>query len=92
MDIFSGLVIMSISGWQCPLGKFFNIGSCRVLEKIPASGSGLGREGVLKYTLLYSRVSILVLDISQYSWVQGGRSCPGARVASAEKFGLRRKF
>ena len=33
---------------------------------------GLGREGVLKYTLLYSRVSILQLDISWYSWVYPG--------------------
>ena len=36
------------------------------------SGPGLGREGVLKYTLLYSRVSILLLDISWYSWVYPG--------------------
>ena len=25
---------------------FFNVGSCRVLEKIPGSGSGLGRVGI----------------------------------------------
>ena len=38
---------------------FFNVGSGRVLEKIPGSGSGLGRVGVLKNTigyLFYSRV------------------------------------
>ena len=31
------------------------------------SGSGLGREGVLKYTLLYSRVSNLLLDMLKLS-------------------------
>ena len=36
---------------------FFNIGSGRVLEKIPGSGSGSGRVGVLKYTTGYFRVS-----------------------------------
>ena len=41
---------------------FFNIGSGRVLEKIPGSGSGSGRVGVLKIRsgifgyLFYSRV------------------------------------
>ena len=34
---------------------FFNIGSGRVLDKIPGSGSG--RVGVSKYTIGYFRVS-----------------------------------
>ena len=78
MDIFSGLVIMSISGWQCPTGKFFNIGLCRVLEKI-GSGAGLGRfgpvwvrVGVLKYTMGYFRLTVLLLVISGFSWVFPG--------------------
>ena len=72
MDIFSGLVIMSISGWECPTGKFFNIGSCRVLEKIPGSGSGLGQVGVLKYMIKYFWVffySQVFLGISGYFWL-----------------------
>ena len=36
---------------------FFNIGSGRVLDKIPGSGSGSGRVGVSKYTIGYFRVS-----------------------------------
>ena len=57
---------MSISGWHCPTGKFFNIGSCRVLEKIPGSGLGLGRAGVLKYMIGYFRLTVLLLGISGY--------------------------
>ena len=45
---------------------FFNIGSGRVLEKIPGSGSGSGRVGVLKYTIGYIRVSFLLSGISGY--------------------------
>ena len=48
---------------------FFNIGSGRVLEKLPVSGSGSGRVGVLKYTVGYFRVSFLLSGISGYSWV-----------------------
>ena len=53
---------------------FFNIGSGRVLEKIPGSGSGSGRVGVLKYTSGYFRVSFLLSGISGYSWVFPGIS------------------
>ena len=48
---------------------FFNIGSGRVLDKIPGSGSDSGRVGVLKYTIGYFRVSFLlsgILGISGY--------------------------
>ena len=61
---------------------FFNIGSGRVLEKIPGSGSGSVRVGVLKYPsgifgyLFYSRVFRgipwylrVFLGISVYFWV-----------------------
>ena len=53
---------------------FFNIGSGRVLEKIPGSGSGSGRVGVLKYKIGYFRVSFLLSGISGYSWVFSGIS------------------
>ena len=46
----------------------------RVLEKIPGSGSGSGRVGVLKYTSGYFRVSFLLSGISGYSWVFPGIS------------------
>ena len=46
---------------------FFNIGSGRVLEKIPGSGSGSGRVGVLKNTIGYFRVSFLLSGNSGYS-------------------------
>ena len=46
---------------------FFNIGSGRVLDKIPGSGSGSGRVGVLKYTIGYFRVSFLLSGISGIS-------------------------
>ena len=49
---------------------FFNIGSGLVLDKIPGSGSGSGRLGVLKYPsgiigyLFYSRVILGISGIS----------------------------
>ena len=53
---------------QCPTGRVFQyrVGSGRVLEKIPGSGSGSGRVGVLKYTIGYFRVSFLLSGISGY--------------------------
>ena len=56
---------------QCPTGRVFQyrVGSGRVLEKIPGSGSGSGRVGVLKYTVGYFRVSFLLSGISGNSWV-----------------------
>ena len=55
--------------------RFFNIGSGRVLGKIPGSGSGSGRVGVSKNTIGYFRVSFFLSGISGYfgyfrvSWV-----------------------
>ena len=56
---------------QCPAGRVFQyrVGSGRVLEKIPGSGSGSGRVGVLKIRsgifgyLFYSRVIPGILGI-----------------------------
>ena len=45
---------------------FFNIGSGRVLDKIPGSGSGSGRVGVSKNTIGYFRVSFLLSGIFGY--------------------------
>ena len=45
---------------------FFNIGSGRVLDKIPGSRSGSGRAGVSKNTIGYFRVSFLLSGISGY--------------------------
>ena len=64
-------------GDQCPAGRVFQyrVGSVRVLDKTPGSGSGLGRVGVLKYTIGYFQVSFLLSGISGYfgyfqvSWV-----------------------
>ena len=55
-------------GDQCPAGRVFQyrVGSVRVLDKTPGSGSGLGRVGVLKYTIGYFRVSFLLSGISGY--------------------------
>ena len=55
---------------QCPAGRVFQyrVGS----DKIPGSGSGSGRVGVLKYTIGYFRVSFLLSGISgyvRYFWV-----------------------
>ena len=51
-------------------------GSGQVLEKIPGSGSGSGRVGVLKYTIGYFRVSFFTvgyfrvfLGIFGYFWL-----------------------
>ena len=51
---------------QCPTGRVFQyrVGSGRVLDKIPGSGSG--RVGVSKYTIGYFRVSFLLSGISGY--------------------------
>ena len=53
---------------QCPAGRVFQyrVGSGWVLDKIPGSGSGSGRVGVLKYTIGYFRVSLLFSGISGY--------------------------
>ena len=45
---------------------FFNIGSGRVLDKIPGSGSGSGRVGVSKNMIGYFRVPFLLSGISGY--------------------------
>ena len=56
---------------QCPAGRVFHyrVGSGRVLDKIPGSGSGSGRVGVSKNTIGYFRVSFLLSGISGYFWV-----------------------
>ena len=55
-------------GCQCPAGRVFQyrVGSGRVLDKIPGSGSGSGRVGVSKNTIGYFRVSFLLSGISGY--------------------------
>ena len=45
---------------------FFNIGSGRVFDKIPGSGSGSGRVGVSKNRIGYFRVSFFLSGISGY--------------------------
>ena len=62
---FSYLYITHI---QCPAGRVFQywVGSGWVLDKIPGSGSGSGRVGVLKNTIGYFRVSFFLLGISGY--------------------------
>ena len=59
----------NVRGTVCSAQRvgFFNIGSGRVLEKIPGSGSGSGRVGVLKNTIGYFRVSFLLSGNSGYS-------------------------
>ena len=84
MSIFFGIIIIVISvvifivvvfiSTSAQRVGFFNIGSGRVLEKIPGSGSGLGRVGVLKYTIGYFRVSFLLSGISGYFRVFWGIS------------------
>ena len=53
---------------QCPAGRVFQyrVGSGRVVDKIPGSGSGSGRVGVSKNTIGYFRVSFLLSGISGY--------------------------
>ena len=51
---------------------FFNIGSGRVVDKIPGSRSGSGQVGVSKNTIGYFQVSFLFSGfsvISGYFWV-----------------------
>ena len=61
MNRFGNGQIISIDD-QCPTGRVFQyrVGLGRVLEKIPGSGSGSGRVGVLKNTIGYLRVSFLL--------------------------------
>jgi len=64
---------------QCPAGRVFQyrVGSGRVLDKIPGSGSGSGRVGVSKNTFGYFQVSFFLAGISGhvgcfgYFWVSG---------------------
>ena len=53
---------------QCPAGRVFQyrVGSGRVLNKIPGSGSGSGQVGVSKNTIRYFRVCFLLTGISGY--------------------------
>ena len=53
---------------QCPAGRVFQyrVGSGRVVDKIPGSGSGSGRVGVSKNTIGYFRVSFFLSGISGY--------------------------
>ena len=53
---------------QCPAGRVFQfrVGSSRVSEKIPGSGSGSGRVGVSQFTIGYFWVSFLLSGISGY--------------------------
>ena len=55
-------------GSQCPAGRVFQyrVGSGRVLNKIPGSGSGSGRVRVSKNTIGYFRVSFFLSGISGY--------------------------
>ena len=67
---------------QCPAGRVFQhrVGSARVLDKIPGSGSGSGQVGVSKNTIGYFRVSFFLSGISGYfgyfrvCWVFSGIS------------------
>ena len=56
------------SALQCPAGRVFQyrVGSGRVLDKIPGSGSGSGRVGVSKNMIGYFRVSFFLSGISGY--------------------------
>ena len=53
---------------QCPACRVFQyrVGSGRVLNKIPGSGSGSGRVRVSKNTIGYFRVSFFLSGISGY--------------------------
>ena len=53
---------------QCPAGRVFQyrVGSGRVLDKIPGSGSGSGRVGVSKNTIGYFGISFLLSGMSGY--------------------------
>ena len=59
---------MMSTHWQCPAGRVFQyqVGSGRVLDKIPGSGSGSGRVGVSKKLIVYFRVSFLLSGISGF--------------------------
>ena len=60
-------IIRALYG-QCPAGRVFQyqVGSGRVLNKIPGSGSGSSRVGVSKDTIGYFRVSFLLSSIFGY--------------------------
>ena len=53
---------------HCPAGRVLQywVGSGRVLDKIPGSGSGSGRVGVSKNMIGYFRVSFFLSGISGY--------------------------
>ena len=52
---------------QCPTGRVFQNRVGSGIRKIPGSGSGSGRVGVLKNTIGYFRVSFLLSGNSGYS-------------------------
>ena len=58
---------------QCPAGRVFQyrVGSGRVLDKIPGSGSGSGQVGVSKYRIGYFRVPFFLSGILGMSGISG---------------------
>ena len=56
---------------QCPAGRVFQyqVGSGRVLDKIPGSGSGSGRVRVSKNMIRYFRVCRVFLGLPIYTRV-----------------------
>ena len=73
---------------------FFNIGSGRIVNKIPGSGSGSGWVGVSKYTIGYFRVCRVfwvflgiygfIPDVSGYPLPDDFQNCIGSGRVSKE--------
>ena len=60
------LSVFHSNGYSAQRVGFFNIGSGRVLDNIPGSGSGSGRVGVSKNMIRCFRVSFFLSGISGY--------------------------
>ena len=76
-NVREDVLVAKVLGKSRPLGsaqriEFFNIGSGRVLDKIPGSGSGSGRVGVLKNTIGYFRVCRVFSGISGFTHIYLG--------------------
>jgi len=67
IEVMLNSKVLPLHAFSAQRVGFFNIGSGRVLEKIPGSGSGSGRVGVLKNKIRYFRVSFLLSGNSGYS-------------------------
>ena len=86
----AGLSSVVAHGINYPAGHPSKPSNCGILKKT-LDGDALSVIGLVSIHIKSLKGLVLFMD-NKFTLKQGGRSCAGARGASAEKFGLRQKF